>query len=203
MQLNLYKDGELLKTNATKQEIIDALTPKTSYKFTLTQVVNGKESEQSAPLNVTTFELPTAKEVAFKRGGSRITSLAITTGDEFELNIIGLEDNVELTGADLQFSLSATDPAALTLTQDETDPTKVTVLAQSKSDTNAINMTKITSNGYALEDYSLPVTISALDVPQAPELVWASDTKVVLRIYNDSETQTLNLFTNGELQSKN
>ena len=76
-------------------------------------------------------------------------------------------------------------------------------MAQGKSDANAINITKITSNGYALKDYSLPVTISALDIPQAPQLVWASDNHVVLKIYNDTGTEKLNLFSNGELVAKN
>lgn len=204
MQLNLYKDGTLFKENASAQEIVDALTPETAYKFTLTQTVNGKESDQSAPLNVTTFKDPTAKEIAIKRAGQRITSLSITTGDTIDLEVVGLEDNKELTGADLQYVATAKDDTTLTITQSDSKKDILTLTAQAKSDGNAVNMTKVTSNTYALSDLSLPVNIAALDVPQAPELVWASNDHVVLKIYNkDAEAKTLNLFSNGELISGN
>ena len=89
MQLNLYKDGKLYKKNVSKEEIVNELTPNTSYEFTLTQVVNGSESDQSAPLTIKTFKNPTARSIIATTNGNRITKLALTAGDQSIVNIVG------------------------------------------------------------------------------------------------------------------
>ncbi|MCH4008144.1 hypothetical protein [Companilactobacillus sp.] len=202
MQLNLYKNGTLYKKNVTKEEIVNELTPNTSYEFTLTQIVNGSESDQSAPLSVKTFTNPTARSIIAVTGGSRTTKLSLTAGDKSVINILGLENNVELVNADLQFAVASSNESAFTVTQDAEDKTKITITAQSMA-SGELKFTGVSSNGYALDDYSLPVSVSALDVPKAPEVVWISNDHMVLKIYDDDEAKPMNLFVNGEMQAKN
>lgn len=202
MQLNLYKDNVLYKQNVSKEEIVKELSPNTMYDFTLTQIVNGSESAQSAPLSIKTFTNPTARSIVAMAEGKRTTKLSLTAGDTAVINIIGLENNVELTEADLQFAVSSLNEQSFTVAQDPKDKTKITLTAQSMAESE-LKFTSVSSNGYVLDDYSLPISVAALDVPKAPEVVWISNDHLVLKLYDDNAEKPMNLFVNGEMQAKN